>query len=150
CRLSCGMRMANGRRYYACRGRVDKRRRSEDGPCRARYLPADQLDELVWADLCAVLTDPQHITAALERARGGGWVPQELQARQRTIQQALDGIARQEARLLDAYLGGALELPEFERQRQELDQRRKVLQGQHQQLATQARERIEVANLAEA
>jgi site-specific DNA recombinase len=37
CRLTCGMRMANGRRSYACRGRVDKRRRGEEGPCRARY-----------------------------------------------------------------------------------------------------------------
>jgi site-specific DNA recombinase len=148
CRLSLGMRMANGHRYYACRGRVDKRRRSEAGACRARYVPADQLDELVWADLCAVLTEPQHVEAALARARGGAWLPQELQARQRTIEQAVSGMERQETRLLDAYLGGALELPEFERKRQELGQRRKVLQGQYQQLEVQASERLEVAQVA--
>lgn len=150
CRLTCSARQASGRRYYACRGRTDKHRRDEVGPCRARYLPADQLDELVWADLCAVLLDPAHIGRALERARGGAWLPQELQAREHNLAQAIAGIERQQQRLLDAYLGAALELPEFERKRADLNERRRVLQGQQQQLEEVARQRIEVAQVAEA
>jgi hypothetical protein len=72
--------------------------------CTARYAPAERLDELVWADLCALLADPAQVAGALERAQGGAWLPQELQARQTTIRQALGQLERQRQRLLDAYL----------------------------------------------
>src|SRR5581483_1645899 len=66
------------------------------------------------------------------------------------IEHALDGLKRQQARLLDAYLASALELPEFERKRQEVGERCSVLQGQRPQLEAQAHERIEGAKIAEA
>ncbi len=44
--------------------------------CRTRHVPAIQLDELVWEDLCKVLTHPGRVRNALERAHGGGWLPQ--------------------------------------------------------------------------
>jgi site-specific DNA recombinase len=150
CRLTCGARQADGHRYYACRGRTDKHHRSEVGPCRTRYIPADQLDELVWTDLCAILLEPEHVAHALERAQGGAWLPQELQSRRHTLEEALAGIERQQKRLLDAYLGGALELPEFERKRSDLNERRHVLHGQQHQLDDLARQRIEVAQVAQA
>ncbi len=150
CRLTCGARQADERRYYACRGRTDKHHRSEVGPCRTRYIPADQLDELVWTDLCAILLEPDHVAHALERAQGGAWLPQELQARRQTLGEALAGIERQQKRLLDAYLGGALELPEFERKRSDLAERRRLLYGQQHQLDELARQRIEVAKIAQA
>jgi site-specific DNA recombinase len=63
----------DGRSYYVCRGRssalVPEQR------CRARFVPTTQLDELVWEDLCEVLTHPEHVRAALERAHGGEWLP---------------------------------------------------------------------------
>ncbi len=82
CRLSCTVRQTQaGYRYYQCRGRTDALRRAQGQRCTARYTPAEQLDELVWADLCALLTDPAHVARALARARGGAWLPQELHAR---------------------------------------------------------------------
>jgi hypothetical protein len=53
-----------------------------------RYSPADQLDALVWQDLCALLAHPAWIGYALERAHGGHWLPQELQARKETLRHA--------------------------------------------------------------
>src|SRR6266700_7921873 len=89
CRLGCtGRQTAAGYRYYLCRGRTDALRAAEGRRCTARYIPAGQLDELVWADLCALLTDPGQVTHALIRAQAGAWLPQELQARQATIRQA--------------------------------------------------------------
>src|SRR5207244_1669355 len=82
------------------RGRTDPLRAAQGQRCTARYIPAGQLDELVWADLCALLTDPAHLTRALARAQGGAWLPQELQARQATIGQALGQLERQQRRLL--------------------------------------------------
>src|SRR5207302_289570 len=109
CRLACtGRQSAAGYRYYLCRGRTDPLRAAEGRRCTARYIPAGQLDDLVWADLCALLTDPAQVTRALARAGGGAWLPQELQARQATIRQALGQLDRQQQRLLDAYLAELL------------------------------------------
>jgi site-specific DNA recombinase len=84
CRLSCTARQsAAGSSYYLCRGRTDALRAAQGQRCTARYIPAGQLDELVWADLCALLTDPAQVARALDRARGGAWLPQELQAGRR-------------------------------------------------------------------
>src|SRR6266567_3504888 len=111
CRLSCTARTTqNGYNYYICVGRTDALRRAQGQRCTARYAPAAQLDELVWADLSALLTDPAQVAAALARARGGEWLPQELHARQRTIGQAIAQLERQQQRLLDAYLAEVVAL----------------------------------------
>src|SRR6516162_9154203 len=76
CRLGCtGRRTAAGYRYYLCRGRTDPLRVAQGERCTARYIPAGQLDELVWADLCALLTDPAHLTRALARAQAAPGCP---------------------------------------------------------------------------
>src|SRR6266540_1100163 len=62
CRLSCTARTTqNGYNYYICVGRTDALRRAQGQRCTARYAPAAQLDELVWADLSALLTDPAQV-----------------------------------------------------------------------------------------
>jgi site-specific DNA recombinase len=108
CRLSCTVRRTQaGYRYYPCRGRTDALRVAQGQRCGARYTPAGQLDQLVWSDLCALLGDPAQVACALERARGGAWLPQQLQARQATIHQALGQLERQQQRLeLRAVAGG--------------------------------------------
>jgi site-specific DNA recombinase len=103
---------------------------------------------LVWADLCALLSDPGQVAGALARAQGGSWLPQELQARQRTIRQALGQLERQRQRLLDAYLAEVVELAELERKRQELDRRRATLAAQQRQLDTIAQQRLELGAVA--
>jgi site-specific DNA recombinase len=72
CRLSCTARQSRaGYRYYLCRGHTDALRAAQGQRCSSRYIPAGQLDELVWADLCGLLTDPAQVARALARARGG-------------------------------------------------------------------------------
>ena len=150
CRLSCTVRQTQaGYRYYQCRGRTDALRRAQGQRCTARYTPAEQLDELVWADLCALLTDPAHVARALARARGGAWLPQELHARQTTIRQALGQLERQRQRLLDAYLAEVVGLAELERKRQELDRRRATLAAQQRQLDAIAQQRLELGAVAD-
>ena len=151
CRLSCtGRQVAKGYRYYLCRGRTDPLRAAQGQRCTARYIPAAQLDELVWADLCALLTDPAQAARALARAQGGAWLPQELQARQATIGQALAQLDRQQQRLLDAYLAEVVTLPELDRKRQDLDRRRDTLLAQQRQLDAAARQRLELGAVADA
>jgi site-specific DNA recombinase len=150
CRLGCtGRQTAKGYRYYLCRGRTDALRAAQGQRCTARYIPAAQLDELVWADLCTLLTDPAQLTRALTRAQGGAWLPQELQARQATIGQALGQLDRQQQRLLDAYLAEVVTLPELDRKRQDLDRRRATLIAQQRQLDAAARQKLELGAVAD-
>ena len=150
CRLSCtGRQVAKGYRYYLCRGRTDPLRAAQGQRCTARYIPAAQLDELVWAGLCALLTDPAQAARALARAQSGAWLPQELQARQATIGQALGQLDRQQQRLLDAYLAEVVTLPELDRKRQDLDRRRDTLLAQQRQLDAAARQKLELGAVAD-
>jgi len=150
CRLSCTVRRTQaGYHYYLCRGRTDALRVAQGQRCSARYIPAEQLDRLVWADLCALLCDPAQVAHALQRARGGAWLPQELQARQATIRQALGQLERQQQRLLDAYLAEVVALAELERKRQELDRRRATLLTQQRQLDAVAQQRLELQAVAD-
>jgi site-specific DNA recombinase len=150
CRLSCTARQSRaGYRYYLCRGHTDALRAAQGQRCNSRFIPAGQLDELVWTDLCALLTDPAQAARALARARGGAWLPQELQARQAAISQALAQLDRQLQRLLDAYLAEVLGLPELERKRQELHRRRATLLAQQHQLDAAAGQRLELAAVAD-
>jgi len=150
CRLSCTARQTGaGYHYYLCRGRTDPLRAAQGQRCTARYMPAGQLDELVWADLCALLTDPAQVAHALARARSGAWLPQELHARQATIAQAQGQLDRQQQRLLDAYLAGVVGLDELQRKRQELDRRHDTLLAQQRQLEATAQQRLELQAVAE-
>lgn len=145
CQLSARGRTLNGSyQYYVCHGRVNPLHTFHAGTCTARYAPADQLDELVWHDLVRVLMTADLIAQALERAHGGYWLPQELQARLHKLETAVKQVDLQQARLLDAYLAGVVELAEFERKREELTQKRDSLQQQAAQLQATSEQRVEL------
>jgi site-specific DNA recombinase len=150
CRLNAMGRMQRkGYRYYVCRGRTDALRAAQGQRCTARYSPADQLDELVWRDLCAVMTNPEIIGYALERAHGGHWLPQELQAQLEALTKAAKQLERQQERLLDAYIANVIQLAELERKRKELTQKQEAIQKQTSQLQATATQRIALSQVAE-
>jgi site-specific DNA recombinase len=154
CKLCCIARTQTGKikkykqRYYICSGRQKQAQSGLEEKCPSRYAPADQLDELVWEDLCEVMTHPKSITDALERAHGGHWLPQELQARQQNLREGRAALNRQLDRLTDAYLGEVIPLAEYERRRHDLEQRDEALAGQERQLEAQADQRMELAGVA--
>ena len=145
CRLQChGCFRAPDYFYYLCNGKQGPVTSCHDIRCRARWIPAVQLDALVWQDLCAVVQHPDLITTALERAHSGDWLPDELHHRRTTIQTALRSLDRQRERLLAAYLAEAIELPEFERRQRELVQQRDDLQVQERQLTHYSEQLLQV------
>jgi site-specific DNA recombinase len=86
CHACCIARTTNGGlRYDVCRTKAVPRYGQSGAPCRSRYIPAQQLEDLVWQDLCALLKHPEHIAYASERAHGRHWLPQELRARQEAL-----------------------------------------------------------------
>jgi site-specific DNA recombinase len=149
CRLSAiGVTVHSKYHYYICRGRTDALRAAEGKRCTSRFAPARQLDELVWQDLCTVLTQPDVIAHALERAHGGHWLPQELRARIDALGTAEKQLGRQQERLLEAYMAGVVTLSEFERKRKEWTQKQEALKIQQLQLELTVTQRTELSHLA--
>lgn len=146
CRLGCvGRSSRGGYAYYVCHGRDQAIISRHDDKCPARYIPVEQLDELVWQDVCEVLTHPAMIAAALQRAQGGQWLPQALQARRENLRKARVSLEQQRERLTDAYLASVLHLEEYQRRRQELEQRLQSLAEQVRQLEASVGRQDELA-----
>jgi site-specific DNA recombinase len=149
CRLACSGRTDHhGYSYYLCRGRSERLRTIAEGRCPAPYIPAEALDQLIWEDLRQVLMTPTLITHELQRAQAGEWLPQALQARRRTIREALRHLERQQARLLEVYLAELIERDEFEHKRHEIYQSRQGLSQQLRQLEAQAQQQLDLLGLA--
>src|SRR5262249_28580860 len=70
-------------------------------------------------------------------AHGGYWLPQELQARKEALRKGQRSLTHQLERLTEAYLQGVIPLPEYQRRRQEVEQKRHTLEAQEKQLAVQ-------------
>jgi len=150
CQWSCiGRTLRPGDHYYFCRGRTDALRVALEARCTARYAPARALDDVVWQDLCRLLTAPALITHELARAQGGAWLPQALQARQKTLREALAQLERQQARLLEVYLAEVIGRDEFERKRKEVTQTQHGLTQQLRQIEAQAQLQVNVAALTQ-
>jgi site-specific DNA recombinase len=149
CNLSCTARQLNpGYTYYVCRGKQDLVYSHVHGRCTARYIPAQQLDELVWNDLCEILIHPEIINTALQRAQGGAWLPQELQARRENLRRGQVAFQTQLDQLTEAYLNGVIPLPEYHRRRVDLDGKRQGLEDLEKQLDNQVDRQKELIGLA--
>ena len=147
--VSCGqcgyasVARKNGRYgYYVC---SSKHKRMGAEHCSSRHIPAQQLDELVWQDLRDVLMHPESLEHALQRAHGGHWLPQELQARRENLHKARLAIRQQVGRLTDAYLHEVIPLPEYERRRRELEDKDEAIAKQEIQLDREADNQIALA-----
>jgi site-specific DNA recombinase len=149
CGLSCFAKTTmQGYRYYFCTGKMTALFSHREEKCPSRFSPCERLDQLVWADLCALVTEPEQVTQALERAHGDAWLPQELQARQESLRRGLTSLAQQLERLTEAYLAGIVLLDEYRRRRSELERRSQALEEQQRQLTAQVDRREELAGLS--
>jgi site-specific DNA recombinase len=149
CGLACTARATNGRSfYYLCGGKGHSTFSHRATCCPARHTPAGQLDELVWNDLRTLLSEPVPLAAAVARAHGGAWLPQELLARRETLRRGQAHLGQQLERLTDAYLRAIIPLDEYERRRRDLEQRVRALAGQEEQLRSEAARQQQLAGMA--
>jgi site-specific DNA recombinase len=148
CQSACIARTTNGGlRYYICRCQAQPIYSQHDQRCRSRCIPAQQLDVLVWEDLCQLISQPDYIVDALQRARGGQWLPQHLQSRKQTLRKAQVGISQQLERLTEAYLMAIIPLAEYQRRRLELEQKSQALEAQTKELEAQVDRQAELVQL---
>jgi site-specific DNA recombinase len=146
CQLACTARSLKPQyAYYVCSGKAKPTHSHREVPCASRFIPARQLETLVWHDLCDLLLHPARLATALERAHAGQWLPQELRARREVLHKGRRSVQQQRERLTDAYLHGVIPLAEYERRRRDLDQKDQALADQEQQLVQQAERHQELA-----
>ena len=149
CRRGCtGRHMPKGYGYYLCRTKTQLPVLTPGERCPARYIPARPLEELVWRDLCEVLAAPEMIAHAMQRARGGRWLPQEMQARRANLRRGRAALGQQIERLTEAYMAGVVPLAEYERRRRDAEARLLALDGQERELLQDADRQGETARLA--
>src|SRR5215218_10385714 len=93
------------------------------------------------------------IAEAMERARGGHWLPQEWQARRTTLERGRASLGQQIERLTEASLAGIVGLGEvglgeYERRRREAEARLLALEQQEQALLADAERHSETVTRA--
>ena len=103
----------------------------------------------MWQDVCELLRHPALIEQALQRAQGGAWLPQELQARRENLRKAARSLDQQKERLTEAYLAGVLELEEYRRRKQDLAHRAEALESQARQLEASVTRQGELTGMIE-
>jgi hypothetical protein len=103
-------------------------------PCHSRQVAADRLDALVWADLCALLTDPGVLDAAVRRAQQGWLSRDERQARRQDLHRRRAEVERQIGRLVEASAAAVPSLEELRARRTALEERLATLGREEQQL----------------
>jgi Resolvase, N terminal domain/Recombinase len=111
------------------------------------FAAAQALDALVGQDLCRILRAPALMTHALARAHGGAWLPQALQARRKTLREALTQLERQQTRGLEVYLAEIIGRDACERTRQEVTPTPQGLSQPLRQL--EAQQPVDTAALAQ-
>ncbi len=148
CKLTCPAKTMNKKNsYYICQSKMGQLNSRREEYCPARFIPAKQLDEVVWQDLCEVIMRPELISRALERAWGGSWLPQEMQARRENLRRGRRSLERQLERLTEAYLNGVIPLAEYERRRRDIEERQEALDEQARQMERQVERTVELAGV---
>jgi site-specific DNA recombinase len=149
CQLTATGRTSGDHSYYVCKGKGPAIWSRREQKCPGRSIPASQLDQLVWRDLCEVLDHPSSLRYGLERAHGGHWEPEYLQKRRAQLQAGQAQLQRQLERLTEAYLSSVVPLAEYQRRRQDLEQQFQSLQQTERQLDADSQQQSRVSELAQ-
>src|SRR3954465_11350164 len=121
------------RRYYRCAGK-DCVETARAQPCPRACVGGEELERAVWDHVRDLLSAPDRLIAQFESFAGEAdrGAAREKRAEQRLVAR-LDGLARADARLLDAYQAEVISLEELGERRRQLAGQRRALEGQLEQ-----------------
>ena len=110
--ITCGLcghsfmvQLQTRRRVYSCRGRLKYTHVDGSSRCMVRNIPADWLEQQVWQRIEAIINDPNKLKALLdETIESLKYREEELTARIRPIDERLDEIATQKARIAEDWV----------------------------------------------
>ena len=120
-------------RYYKCAGK-DCIATARPAPCSRAHVKADDLERTVWDHVRCLLGDPDRLLAQFRAfADEAGQAAARGSETERKLRTRLDGLARSDRRLLDAYQTEVISLEELQDRRRQLADQRHALDLQLEQ-----------------
>ncbi len=135
------MRGRNGtwHRYYYCRNHDPLRAGGEDRRCPERNIRADALDEYVFDQIRAAITQPAMLLAGEQAIAVSAPVPDDelLAAELARLDRKTGATTAERRRLADLYQAGLIDLPELHRRSAEVAARLRDLHAKRDSLAAE-------------
>jgi site-specific DNA recombinase len=128
-RSSTRSKTGNVHHYYRCSG-ADSFRRPEGRVCAARPVRVDDIDELVWAQVVALLENPELIKAEIERRLQALRAEHPASHRRDGLQRDLTRAQGALRRLIDGYQEQLITLEELRARTPELRKREATLRAE--------------------
>src|SRR4051794_1947642 len=141
---------ATGRRRhsYRCRGR-DCTLTAREAPCPRAEVNGEALDHAVWEHVRGLLDDPQRLLAQFQDfALAADQEAAREAAAEDKLHARLEGLARADQRLLDAYQADVISLEELSERRGRLTEQRRALDQQIEMARALCQSRIKAQAVA--
>ena len=122
--------------YYRCSG-ADGFRRPEGRVCAARHVRIEEIDELVWTQVLALLQDPELINAEIQRRLAALRAEHPACHRREGLQRDLTRAQNALRRLIDGYQEQLITLEELRTRMPELRKREATLRTELDALETE-------------
>jgi site-specific DNA recombinase len=128
--------------YYRCTGGRTGRK-AVGRLCYNRQVRGDNLEQVVWADVGALLKNPQRISEEYERRLDGN-VDEETVRHQDSVSKQMKTVRRGISRLIDAYGDALIDKDEFEPRITRAKERLRTLEDEHSTLSDEANQRAAI------
>ena len=135
-RSSTRSKAGNVHHYYRCSG-ADSFRRPEGRVCAARHVRIEEIDELVWTQVLALLENPELINAEIERRLATLRAEHPACHRREGLQRDLTRAQNALRRLIDGYQEQLITLEELRARMPELRKREATLRAELDALDTE-------------
>jgi site-specific DNA recombinase len=122
----CGRTNDARNAYYRCGGALNLPRRGFERLCKNKEIRMDELDAVVWQEVCSLLEHPER----LEQEYRQRLLPAHQDAETNVLQAQLGKVRRGIARLIDSYTDELIDKGEFEPRMSRLRQRLQQLEAQ--------------------
>jgi len=145
CHRSCmGREVHPGYRYYVCQRKQSVLSNRGLPRCQAHYIPTAYLDQLVWDDLCHLITHPDLIADAFQDLHNSPGLSQDFLSRSEILAKRRKALQSQLERLTDAYLNSVIPLAEYQRRRADIEKNLSAIENQEKTLSIQINRREEL------
>jgi site-specific DNA recombinase len=135
-RSSTRSKTGNVHHYYRCSG-ADSFRRPEGRVCAARPVRIDEIDELVWTQVLALLENPELIQAEIERRLQALRAEHPASHRREGLERDLTRAQNALRRLIDGYQEQLITLEELRARMPEMRKREATLRAELEALDTE-------------
>ncbi|MGH2908336.1 MAG: recombinase family protein, partial [Solirubrobacteraceae bacterium] len=135
-RSSTRSKTGNVHHYYRCSG-ADSFRRPEGRVCAARPVRIDEVDELVWTQVLALLENPELIQAEIERRLQALRAEHPASHRREGLERDLTRAQNALRRLIDGYQEQLITLEELRARMPEMRKREATLRAELEALDTE-------------